>query len=62
VEARIHPDGRGLMVATKDPAALYRLVNRLSADDGLVIEAVQPADDDVQSLYDYLIGDEGGRS
>lgn len=62
VEARVHPDARGLLVATKDPAALYRLVNRLAADEGLLIEAVQPADDDVQSLYDYLIGDEGGRS
>ncbi|HNX48611.1 MAG TPA: ABC transporter ATP-binding protein [Thermoanaerobaculaceae bacterium] len=62
VEARIHADGRGLVVATRDPAALYRLVNRLAVDDGLVIETVQPADDDVQSLYDYLIGHEGGRS
>ncbi|MGV8041921.1 MAG: ABC transporter ATP-binding protein [Thermoanaerobaculaceae bacterium] len=62
VEAKVHPDGRGLVVSTRDPAALYRLVNRLAVDDGLRIEAVQPADDDVQSLYDYLIGHEGGRS
>lgn len=62
VEAKVHPDGRGLVVSTRDPAALYRLVNRLAVDDGLRIEAVQPADDDVQSLYDYLIGHEGERS
>lgn len=62
VEARIHADGRGLVMASRDPAALYRLINRLAVDDGLRIEAVQPADDDVQSLYDYLIGSEGGRS
>jgi ABC-2 type transport system ATP-binding protein len=62
VEARIHPDGRGLVMASRDPAALYRLINRLTVDEGLCIEAVQPADDDVQSLYDYLIGHEGGRS
>lgn len=62
VEARIHSDGRGLVMASRDPAALYRLINRLTVDEGLRIEAVQPADDDVQSLYDYLIGHEGGRS
>ena len=63
VEARIHPDGRGLLVATRDAAALYRLAQpRSRSTTACVIEAVQPADDDVQSLYDYLIGNEGGRS
>jgi len=62
VEVKIHADARGLLVSTKDAAGLYRLVNRLAAEEGLAIEAVQPADDDVQSLYDYLIGNEGGHS
>jgi len=62
VEVKIHADGRGLLVSTRDATALYRLVNLLAAEEGLVIEAVQPADDDVQSLYDYLIGNEGGQT
>jgi ABC-2 type transport system ATP-binding protein len=61
VEAKIHADGRGLLVSTRDAAALYRLLNRLAAEEGLLVETVQPADDDVQSLYDYLIGNEGGQ-
>jgi ABC-2 type transport system ATP-binding protein len=62
VEVKIHADGRGLMAKTRDAGALYRLLNRLAVDDELTIETVQPADDDVQSLYDYLIGPEGGQS
>lgn len=62
VEAKIHKDGKGLLVSTRDAATLYRLINRLTVEDGLVVETVQPADDDVQSLYDYLIGNEGGQS
>jgi len=62
VEVKIHADSRGLLVSTKDAAGLYRLVNHLVAEEGLAVEAVQPADDDVQSLYDYLIGNEGGQA
>ena len=62
VEVKIHADGRGLMAKTRDAGAFYRLLNRLAVDDELTIETVQPADDDVQSLYDYLIGPEGGQS
>ena len=62
VEVKIHADGHGLMAKTRDAGAFYRLLNRLAVDDELTIETVQPADDDVQSLYDYLIGPEGGQS
>ena len=60
VEVRIHPDGAGLLAKTRDAGAFYRLLNRLAVERELTVEAVQPADDDVQSLYDYLIGPEGG--
>jgi hypothetical protein len=33
-------------------------LNRLALD-GIDIDSVAPADDDVNSLYEYLIGDEG---
>jgi ABC-2 type transport system ATP-binding protein len=62
VEAKVHPDGHGLLLRTKDAPGFFRLMNRLTIEDGLVVETVQPADDDVQSLYDYLIGDQGERS
>jgi ABC-2 type transport system ATP-binding protein len=62
VEVKVHADGRGLLLRTRDAAGFFRLMNRLTIEDGLTVEAVQPADDDVQSLYDYLIGEQGGHS
>jgi ABC-2 type transport system ATP-binding protein len=60
VEVKLHEDGAGLLVRTRDADRLYLLVNRLVVEDGLGVEAVAPADADVQAVYDYLIG--GGRS
>ena len=58
VEARIHKDGRGLLVSTRDADSFYLMLNRI-AMNGIGIESVAPADDDVNSLYEYLIGPEG---
>ena len=57
VEARIHPDGQGVLVKTRDAERFYLLLNRL-AQGGINIESVAPADDDVLSVYEYLIGTE----
>ena len=57
MEARIHPDGQGLLVKTRDADRFYLLLNRI-AQDGINIESVAPADDDVLSVYEYLIGAE----
>jgi ABC-2 type transport system ATP-binding protein len=59
VEAKLHADGGGVLVRTRDAAAFHRALNRIVVEDGLDIEAVAPADDDVLSLYRYLIGAEG---
>ncbi len=59
VEARIHPDFRGILVKTTDASQFHKLLNRLVLE-GIHIETIAPADDDVNSLYEYLIGDEGG--
>jgi len=56
VEARIDPDGGGLAVRTRSAERFYRLLARLAAAGEVDIEAVLPADDDVQSVYQYLIG------
>lgn len=58
VEARIHEDGLGLLVKTTNASAFSKLLNRLALD-GINIETIAPADDDVNSLYEYLIGEEG---
>jgi ABC-2 type transport system ATP-binding protein len=60
VEAKLHDDGAGLLVRTRDAARFYLLLNRMVVDDGLQLESVAPADDDVLSVYQYLIGSEGG--
>ena len=60
VEARIHNDGRGLLVRTRDADSFYLLLNRVVLATGLEVESVAPADEDVNSVYQYLIGPEGG--
>lgn len=58
VEAKVHPDGRGLLVRTRDAAAFHRQLNRIVLDEDLDLDAVAPADDDVNAVYQYLIGSE----
>jgi ABC-2 type transport system ATP-binding protein len=57
VEARVHPDGGGLLIKTRDADRFYRLLNRIALD-GIEIESIAPADDNVNSVYEYLIGGE----
>ena len=47
VEARIHEDGRGLLVRTRDADRFYLLLNRVVLETGLAVETVMPADADV---------------
>jgi len=62
VEVKMHADGKGLLVRTRDPDSFYLMLNRVVLDAGLDVESVRPADDDVHSVYQYLIGSEGGAS
>src|SRR5215475_903227 len=57
VEARVHADKGGLLIKTRDADRFYRLLNHLALD-GIEIESVAPADDNVNSVYEYLIGGE----
>ena len=57
VEARIHNDRHGLLIKTKDADKFYLMLNRIALN-GVGIESVAPADDDVNSVYEYLIGGE----
>ncbi len=61
VEAKVHVDGGGLLVKTRNAGEFYLMMNRIATMNGIEVETVAPVDDDVQSLYEYLIGgDEGG--
>jgi ABC-2 type transport system ATP-binding protein len=62
VEAILHHDGKGVLVRTRDADNLYLLLNQLVVERRLKVEAVAPADEDVNSVYQYLIGPEGGQS
>jgi ABC-2 type transport system ATP-binding protein len=62
VEVKIHDDGRGLFVRTRDADRFYTLLQNLVIDCGLEVESVLPADESVSSIYEYLIGKNGGRS
>ena len=59
VEAKLHTDGHGLPLRTRDADGFYLTLNRIVLETGLVVESVAPADDDVNSVYQYLIGGEG---
>jgi len=60
VEARLAEDGGAVLIKTRDADRFYSALNRLALD-GLDIEGIMPADDDVNSVYEYLIGGEGSR-
>jgi len=57
VEARLHADGGGLLVKTRDADKFYKLLNHIALN-GIDIETVAPADENVNSVYEYLIGEE----
>ncbi|HYY57730.1 MAG TPA: ABC transporter ATP-binding protein [Pyrinomonadaceae bacterium] len=60
VEARMHADAQGLFVKTRDPDQFYLLLNRVVLENSLNVESVAPVDDDLNAVYQYLIGSEGG--
>ena len=60
VEARLHSDGGGVFLRTGDIDQFYQLINDIAVEGLVRIEAVAPADDDAYSIYQYLIGSEGG--
>jgi ABC-2 type transport system ATP-binding protein len=57
VEAKLA--GGSLLLRTRDADSFYLLLNRIILDTGLIVESVAPADDDVNAVYQYLIGAEG---
>jgi ABC-2 type transport system ATP-binding protein len=62
VEARLHADGKGVFLRSRDMDEFYRLLNKIAVDGLVKIETVAPADDDTHAIYQYLIGSEGSPS
>jgi ABC-2 type transport system ATP-binding protein len=60
VEGKISRDRKSLLLRTSDADSFYLLLNKVVLESGLEVESVAPADDDVNSVYQYLIGGEGG--
>jgi ABC-2 type transport system ATP-binding protein len=57
IEVSIHKDEHGLLLKTRDADRFYLELNQLALN-GIDIESIAPADDDVLSVYEYLIGNE----
>ncbi len=60
VEAQLHQDKRGLFIKTRNADAFYLLLNRVVVESGMNVETVAPVDDDLNAVYHYLIGSNGG--
>lgn len=60
VEAKILNDGGGVLIRTRDAEQFYLLLNKIVCGGVIEVDAVAPADDDVNSIYQYLIGSSGG--
>jgi ABC-2 type transport system ATP-binding protein len=62
VEARLHGDCKGVFLRTADIDEFYRLLNDVAIEGLVKIEAVAPADDNANAIYNYLIGSDGSAS
>jgi ABC-2 type transport system ATP-binding protein len=62
VEARLHADGQGVFLRTGDIDQFYSMLNGIAAEGLIKINAVAPADDDANAIYQYLIGSDGSAS
>lgn len=60
VEVKMHRDERGMFIRTRDAESFYLLLNQVVLEHRLQIETVAPADEDIQSVYGYLIGGNDG--
>ena len=57
-EVKLDPEGRGVLVLTRNRDAFTEAVQRIALS-GVNIDGVVPTDENVDALYEYLIG--GGR-
>ena len=56
VEATMHKDRQGLFIKTGNADAFYLLLNKIIVEEQIDVEVVQPVDDNLGAVYEYLIG------
>jgi ABC-2 type transport system ATP-binding protein len=61
VEARLDNSGETVFFRTRDANKFYLLLNQVASAGHIEVESVSPADDDVRSLYQYLISNDGAQ-
>ena len=59
VEARIVDDDKGVLIRTRHPEDFFDALTAIILETGVVVETVTPADETVDAVYDYLIGQPG---
>jgi ABC-2 type transport system ATP-binding protein len=62
VEARIVEEATGVLLRTTDAGRFFPELGRIILDTGVEVETVRPADENVDAVYDYLIGATGSSS
>ncbi len=62
VEARILEDQGGLLIKTRDADSFYLILNQIVLEGEYNLELVTPVDDDLNAVYQYLIGPGGGNN
>jgi ABC-2 type transport system ATP-binding protein len=48
-------DGKNVVIRTRDPGSFYAKLNDLILDEGLDVSSIHCADDNLQSVFDYLV-------
>jgi ABC-2 type transport system ATP-binding protein len=59
VEAKLLDDGASVLVRTRDADAFYASLTGIVIGSGAAVETVLPADESVDAVYGYLIGQPG---
>ena len=59
VEARINDDADGVLIRTRNTDDFYRVLNEIVVAENLAVQTVVPTDEDMHSVYNYLIGTNG---
>jgi ABC-2 type transport system ATP-binding protein len=61
VEAQLADDNSGVVVRTRDADRFYEQLSMVVLEDGVDVEFVAPVDDNLNAVYQYLIGPHGGQ-
>ena len=55
IEVKLDPEGQGVVVMTRQRAAFAEAIEKIALS-GIEIDGVIPTDENVDALYEYLIG------